>query len=573
MPGADTITYTVVSVCGAYSTTKVITVQPLPNAGIISGLNVVCANATITLTDSVAGGKWTSDDNAIATVDSTTGVVTGVSGATVNINYFVTSAFGCVAETSYPITVNPAPPVNAITGITNECVGATTTLADITPSGIWSCSDATKATIDASGVVMGIAGGLVNISYSVTDMLGCIGSAVVADTVNQIPTQAPITGNKQVCIGATTTLSDTILMGVWASSDTTIAIVGTSTGIVTGIIGGSVLVYYSVSNMCGSVIDTTIVTVNSLPTVAAISGPSGNICAGSTDLVTDATTGGAWSSSNTAIATVNSSTGWVTGISAGMATITYTVTNDMGCSNIATLPITFAGSLSASIYPTGVASLCHSTHVYMHITASGTGITYQWLRDNVIIAGATNYYYNAPEAGTYSAIVGNSTCTETIAGPTVVNAPHPIISLNAPDLLYTGSFLTYEWLWNGSPIAGANTSIHIATKNGSYNVVVSDANGCVDTSASYVINNIVSEVNTVINTDKISIYPNPATSVINIDAPQLVNVKILSPDGKVIIAQNNTKQVNVASLANGLYFIELYDTNQILLKTAKFTKL
>ena len=70
----------------------------------------------------------------------------------------------------------------------------------------------------------------------------------------------------------------------------------------------------------------------------------------------------------------------------------------------------------------------------------------------------------------------------------------------------------------------------------------------------------------------IRLYPNPATSVIRIDAPVVVNVKILSPDGKVVIQQNATTEVNVSGLANGLYIIMVYDKDDFLLKTDKFMK-
>ncbi|WP_193372059.1 Ig-like domain-containing protein, partial [Pedobacter agri] len=50
------------------------------------------------------------------------------------------------------------------------------------------------------------------------------------------------------------------------------------------------------------------------------------VCVGSTTQYSNSTSGGVWSSSNTAVATVNAS-GLVTGVSAGTATIIYTVTN------------------------------------------------------------------------------------------------------------------------------------------------------------------------------------------------------------------------------------------------------
>lgn len=55
----------------------------------------------------------------------------------------------------------------------------------------------------------------------------------------------------------------------------------------------------------------------------AVLGASTPLCTSKTATLSTATTGGTWSSSNTAIAKVGSSTGVVTGVAAGTATITY----------------------------------------------------------------------------------------------------------------------------------------------------------------------------------------------------------------------------------------------------------
>ncbi len=65
------------------------------------------------------------------------------------------------------------------------------------------------------------------------------------------------------------------------------------------------------------------------PTVSAILGAP-SITVGSTTTFTDSTTGGTWSASNAAIASVDSSTGVVYGISIGIATISYSVTDSCG---------------------------------------------------------------------------------------------------------------------------------------------------------------------------------------------------------------------------------------------------
>ena len=52
------------------------------------------------------------------------------------------------------------------------------------------------------------------------------------------------------------------------------------------------------------------------------------LCVGATITLSDPFTGGTWSSSNTAVGTVGSSTGIVGGISSGAVTISYTSTSD-----------------------------------------------------------------------------------------------------------------------------------------------------------------------------------------------------------------------------------------------------
>jgi hypothetical protein len=69
--------------------------------------------------------------------------------------------------------------------------------------------------------------------------------------------------------------------------------------------------------------ETIAITVNALPTVAAITGNSA-VCVGETINLDNATTGGVWSSSNTALATVTA-VDVVTGVDDGTVTIRYTV--------------------------------------------------------------------------------------------------------------------------------------------------------------------------------------------------------------------------------------------------------
>jgi uncharacterized protein YjdB len=115
--------------------------------------------------------------------------------------------------------------------------------------------------------------------------------------------------------------------------------------------------------------------MNALPTVAAITGAT-NVCIGSATTFESATTGGVWSSSNTAVASVSTS-GVVTGVSAGQATITYTVTSGAGCVSSVSADINVNAVPTPTITTSGATTFCQGGSVTLTANA-GTGNTYQW---------------------------------------------------------------------------------------------------------------------------------------------------------------------------------------------------
>ncbi len=178
---------------------QVLCTPPVP--GPISGLSVVCAGSSIPLTTTTtAGGSWSSSNSAIATVNPSTGVVTGVAAGTASINYTVVFSCGTASATSPKIvTVNPVP--TAIIGYPYACFGITSKLSDATASGTWSSSNTTIATINSgTGVVTGIALGNTTISYKLTTT-GCYTLLPITTTV--LPTLYPVTGGGSFCTGST----------------------------------------------------------------------------------------------------------------------------------------------------------------------------------------------------------------------------------------------------------------------------------------------------------------------------------------------------------------------------------
>lgn len=332
--GIATISYLPVSGCAA---TANVTVNALPAT--IGGTPTVCEGMTTALTETTTGGTWSTGSSTTATV-STSGVVTGGTAGTVSIIY--TLPTGCLTATS--VYVNTAPV--AITGTTAMCLGSGTTLTDASTGGTWSTPDGAGIITlgSTTGAVTGIGLGSATVSYTIG---GCAVTTPVA--VNSLP--AAIAGNSRVCADANDTLTDTTPGGVWTSSNPSIAAIGSSSGTVTGVIPGSVMVSYSMGVGC-----TVNKAVSVSPLPASITGPDA-LCAGGTVSLHDATTGGSWSSGTLTLATVNTA-GVVSGLANGTAIISYTAATT-GC---------------ASVYPVAVIQVPAITGVH-NICAWGDTMT------------------------------------------------------------------------------------------------------------------------------------------------------------------------------------------------------
>ena len=299
----------------------------------ITGAATVCPGNTATLANATTGGTWSSGNTGVATVGAS-GVVSGVAAGTATITYSV--AGGCYNTRIATVNPNPAP----ITGSLMVCVASVTSLTNISAGGTWSTAPTAIATVTpASGVVAGISNGVATVSYTLPT--GCYATNTII--VNPLP--AAITGTPVVCANASTTLADATSGGTWSSASTSVATIGNTTGIMTGIAAGTTVISYTLPTTCYV---TAVATVNPLP--VPVSG-SNYVCIGLTTALTDATGGGTWSSSAPSKATIGTSTGIVSGVAAGISTITYKLTAT-GCyttfnMNVSTPPTSITGSVDS----------------------------------------------------------------------------------------------------------------------------------------------------------------------------------------------------------------------------------
>jgi len=197
-------------------------------------------------------------------------------------------------------------------------------------------------------------------------------------------------GPRDICIGYTILLSDSIKGGAWMSKDTSIATID-STGLVKSVAIGSDTILYIVKGSCSTDTLYTLIRVNSTSTIGPITGIT-TVCPGATITLSDSITGGSWTATN-GNATVHD--GIVAAIKSGIDTITYT--NGCHAASTSTV-ITILSSPDAGII-TGLDTLCvGKTTLFTDTVAGG-----KW--------SSSNKFASVLSAGL---VAGNSSGKDTI---------------------------------------------------------------------------------------------------------------------------------------------------------------
>ena len=227
---------------------------------------------------------------------------------------------------------------------------------------------------------------------------------------------------------------------------------------------------------------------------------------------------------------------------------------------------------------TGDDTICEgSTNTYT-VPAVNNANSYTWTVPTgwTIVGsstGTTITVITGTSGGTISASAVNTCGTSTATTLNVVVNPLPVPVINGTgNVLSTGTFVSYQWLVNDTIINGATSNPHTAVDTGDYQVIVTDANGCSDTSSvfNYTTTTGIESAN---SSAGIRIFPNPATTAINIKSPIAIDATIYGVDGRKVLEQRNAKLVDISSLPAGTYQVNLSDKTGQVLKTEKLVVL
>ena len=548
VPGAGLVATDVNTVSTPPTVPNTFVVNLLPSP--IEGVSSVCNGMTITLSDPDAGGTWFSSNTAAATIGSATGIVNAVTPDTSTILYTFTYS-GCSA--TMVVTVNPFPtgvtasatPISVCEGsnltLTGSATGATT-YAWTGPGGT-GITAPTLLSTDVTGVTSGNAG-----VYTLTAAFGScsVTTTTSAVTVNASP--SAISGALLISMTNVTSLSDADPGGSWSSTNISVGTVDV-TGDVTGLSMGTTTISYVFVSGCGS---SAVVTVNGLPPAL------GNVpvCEGGSMItLSDAVTGGTWSSSDPLYATVGLSSGVVTGVTAGTATIIYTWGTNTTSVTVTVNPLPAPILGSSSMCVTGTITLSD-------VVTSGT-----WTSSmgSVAMIDATSGVVIPVATGlttiTYTGVNGCSTSIIVTVNGAISAAPtygSPICAGGAATLLANpgpGSGLVYSWSGPGLSSTTDQNPTATPTVTSTYSLQVT-ATGC---SASPVYTTMVT-VNQLPASITASVNPDPVCLGNTVNLTSTISggtgYTLLWTGGSSTINSNTSSSANITSAASadaGIY--------------------
>ncbi|MBS1586104.1 MAG: SBBP repeat-containing protein [Bacteroidetes bacterium] len=460
--GIDTIKYSLTNSCGTSSATYVVTVNPLPNAGTITGSSTVCVNAILSLSDLAPNGTW-SATNANAIV-SNAGVVTGVTGGLDTIVYTVVNGCGTATATkpitvsatvspSISITASPGSTVCAGTSVTftasianggpsptyqwkvnNANVGSAATYT-YTPSNndVITCvltsnaSCATPATATSNAISM-------TVNPSVTPVI----------TITSSPAN-PVCAGSLVTFTATTTNAGNSPSYQWKKNNVN---VGTSVVYTDNNLSNGDAITCTLTSNAACATPAT-VTSNSLtmvvnpvvvPVVTISANPGNSICPNTPVTFTASAINGGpsptyqWKVNNANVAV---GTTFTTSTLNNNDVVTCVLTSNASC---ATPSIVSSNTIVMTVNPTVVPTItiaagpgntiCAGTPVTFTLTATNAGPTpgYQWKKNNVNVGNAVVYTDNNLATG--DVITCTLTSSAACATPTSVTSSGITMTVN-----------------------------------------------------------------------------------------------------------------------------------------------
>jgi len=559
-PHATTI-YTVTVTSGNCTATDNVTVTVI-GTNATAGLDItVCPTNTAQL--AASGGtsySWMPSTNL-----SAANIANPIFTAGSTTTYMVTIGNGTCSYTD-TLVVNVGVVTANAGNDTTVCNGSSTQLlASGGANYIWTPSTG----LSNAAIANPIATPGVTTTYTVVSSSGTC-SAFDNVTINVIPAVSANAGaDVALCLGDTLQLTATGGSSyTWTPSNNLSA---TNIANPMAYPGTTTTYMVTVSNGACSDMDTVTITIQTLTVTA--SATANALCAGTNAQLGASATGTVGYTWSPAIGLDNATIANPT--ATPTATTTYMVTASDGvCTVTDNVSITVNSLPNAQITSSGATSICQGQTIPNFCINGAVGDIYLWNN------GVSTLCVTPTANGCFSAVVtdanGCSANTDTICFNENALPTTPVITIANDGSIGTSVIaVAYLWTLDSTPISNTTQSI-TPTSNGLYTVTAVSDSGCASaTSVSF--NYIFTNITAAGTQEFISVYPNPAKDVININATfenatdiQIVLKDITGRNIEVFETSTATKtmlkQFDISAQPAGMYFVTINAGNKVFTK-------
>lgn len=496
--GTYSLTITVGGCTSPQSTTAVV-VNPTPAAPTVGSNSPICAGQNLNLTSNTVAGatySWTGPNSFTSALEDPT--ITGATTAATGTYSLTVTVGGCTSAQSTVSVIVAAPPsAPTLSSNTPVCSGNTLTLFANTVAGgtyAWTGPNSFSSALEdptIAGVTVAATG-----TYSLTITVGGCTSpqSTTSVVVNPTPAAPTVGSNSPICSGNTLNLTANTIAGAtynWTGPNSfTSSLEDPSISGATPAATGTYSLTVTVGG-CTSAQSTVSVVVDLTPSAPVISSNS-PVCSGNTlTLFANNFTGGVynWTGPNSFSSSLEDPV-ITNATTAETGTYSLTITNN-GCSSpMSTIAVVVNQTPSAP----GAGSnspVCAGQTINL-TTSTVAGATYSWTGPNSFtsaledpsITGAT-----LAEAGMYYVNVTVAGCTGPTDSVAVIVNPIPVPTISAvPSTTCAGDTIELaagggtSYSWNGGALINApgDTQTVNPVTSTTYSVVVTDGNGCQD---------------------------------------------------------------------------------------------